>query len=78
MTWLTVTCLRPSEMSHHIYDHAHRVISIYRLCTVSPKECNRIEPIIWAFLVCLRDSPEVHLYSKQLPGLAGQSNKQPL
>ena len=25
-------------MSHHIYDHAHRVISIYRLCTVFPME----------------------------------------
>lgn len=25
------------------------VISIYRLCTSFPKECNRIEPIIWAF-----------------------------
>ena len=32
----------------------------------------------WHRQVCLRDSPEVHLYSKQLPGLAGQSNKQPL
>ena len=28
--------------------------------------------------VCLRGSREVHLYPKQLPGLAGQSNKQPL
>ena len=32
----------------------------------------------WHPQICLRGSREVHLYPKQLPRLAGQSNKQPL
>lgn len=38
---------------HTVYMITHTVINIYRLCTVSPMEYNRIEPIIWAFLVSL-------------------------
>ena len=41
------------DVTPYIYDHRHRVIGIYRLCRVFPMEYNRIQPIIWAFLVSL-------------------------
>ena len=41
------------DVTPYIYEHGHRVISIYRLCRVFPMEYNRIQPIIWAFLVSL-------------------------